>query len=111
MIGRSVEGQGELFPIDPPGWWIKMVAEPDYFDVELARVKKNIARHVFEFCSDNLGMEFHMRDLSGWIQRRNGTAPASPDRILRQLRSDGLVSYTVVNRAQSLYRVDSIKTK
>lgn len=31
------------------------------------------------------------------------TAPASPDRILRQLRQQGRLNYRVVNRRQSLY--------
>ena len=54
------------------------------------------------------GAEFRMPELLGYVRRRfPHSAPASVDRLLRQLRLDGKVDYTVVNRRQSLYRVDA----
>jgi hypothetical protein len=32
-----------------------------------------------------------------------GTAPASADRVMRQLRAKGKINYALTNRAQSLY--------
>jgi hypothetical protein len=38
-------------------------------------------------------------------------APASPDRILRQLRQQGALDYVVVNRAASLYLITRVNLK
>lgn len=74
---------------------------------ELARVEKGIALHVLAFCR---GREtFHADELRAYVQERTGRAPASPDRILRQLRSRGLVSYRVADRARSLYAVEAVR--
>jgi len=57
-----------------------------------------------EFCRHN--EQFHMEQLLLYIQGNLGMiAPDSPGRILRQLRQQGLLNYTVVSRRQSLYRV------
>ena len=105
--------QHTMFDTPPPKWWAERRAFPD-----LDRVNANLSEHVFDFCLnvyDNGGddragsREFHMGDLVKWVLGRRGSAPSSPDRILRQLRIDGLVSYTVVNRSQSLYRIDQVR--
>ena len=79
---------------------------------ERARVKSRIGSLILEFCDFRLhgyGISFHMEDLHLFVQQRlpfNGrVAPASTDRILRQLRQQGLLNYKVVSRRQSLYRV------
>jgi hypothetical protein len=35
----------------------------------------------------------------------HGVAPASPDRILRDLRAKGVIKVECISRSQSLYRV------
>jgi hypothetical protein len=74
----------------------------------LARVSSNIAGIVRDFCRGRLDegrAEFHMVDLTTYVNARSTIAPDSAGRILRDLRRHKVIDYTVVNRAQSLYRV------
>ena len=107
--------QHTMFDTPPPKWWVKR----QRVDPELVRVAGNLSEHVFDFCSniydngddDRAGSrEFHMGDLVKWVLKRKGSAPSSPDRILRQLRIYGLVKYTVVNRTQSHYPIHQVRT-
>lgn len=49
-----------------------------------------------------------MEEMVRHIRARLGIAPDSPSRILRALRQAQMIDYTVVNRRQSLYRVDRV---
>lgn len=49
-----------------------------------------------------------MEEMVRHIRAQLGIAPDSPSRILRALRQDKQVEYTVINRRQSLYRVDRV---
>jgi hypothetical protein len=89
----------------------------------LARVGGRIGPHVLGFCRRLWAQHerfprvatfqyFRPSDLVAFLAREGVTcAPASADRILRDLRRGGFVSYTVVNRAASLYRLDGITQK
>lgn len=70
---------------------------------QLARVSGRIAKHVQAFMASKAGQQFHMAELLAYVTEHAGCAPASPDRILRDLRQRGLVRYSVVDRAASLY--------
>lgn len=74
---------------------------------ELARVEKGIALDVLAFC--RLHRTFRADDLRAYVVAQGGRAPGSPDRILRQLRSRGLVSYRVTDRAASMYEVIHVR--
>lgn len=77
----------------------------------MERVTSAIGRAVLAFCRVRLAHgepQFHADDLRSFVLRAHPTAPASADRILRALRRAGQVSYQVVNRRQSLYRVVSV---
>jgi hypothetical protein len=74
----------------------------------LQRVSSRIGASVMEFCRPRVGQEFHMEQLVRHIRARLGIAPDSPSRILRALRQNKCLDYTVVNRRQSLYRVDRV---
>lgn len=71
----------------------------------IERVTDAIARHVTAFL--NAHQEFHVEDLRKYVYEnvRGYVAPASPDRILRDLRQRKQVNYEVVSRRKSLYRV------
>ena len=73
----------------------------------IERVTDAIARHVTTFLNARLNQEFHVEDLRKYVYANvNGyVAPASPDRILRDLRQRKHVNYEVVSRSKSLYRV------
>jgi hypothetical protein len=72
----------------------------------LHRVRENLFAPVVEFCKTRVGASFHMKDLVAFCERHvPGTAPDSPSRILRLLRGEGKLSYTVVNRRRSEYLV------
>lgn len=62
------------------------------------------------FCRERLrqGGRFHMQELNEYVQQHHESAPASADRILRQLRSEGRVAYEVLSRSESLYVVKGV---
>ena len=62
------------------------------------------AKHIETFVCTH--KEWHVEELRRFVfDKVNGyVAPASPDRILRDLRQKGRVNYVVVSRAKSLYR-------
>lgn len=81
---------------------------------KLARVSGNIARIVADFCRGRLDegrAEFHMEDLTEFVRARSTIAPDSAGRILRDLRRNKVIDYTVVNRAQSLYKVTGVSSE
>jgi|GEM_PF-2942399 len=69
------------------------------------RVYDRIAPLILEFrqrCGEG---QFHAEELRTFVRDRvPEIAPASPDRILRQLRLEKRLGYEVVNRRASLYR-------
>ncbi len=72
----------------------------------LDRVATRIQNAIVQFCDLYCGRTFHADQLRAFVTERVGTvAPGSADRVLRAMRQRGLVSYEVVNRAKSLYRV------
>ena len=78
---------------------------------ELARVSGAISRAILAFLRARLNnglWEFHADELREWVSAAVRVAPGSADRILRELRKAGRISYVVVNRRQSLYRVVSV---
>ncbi len=77
----------------------------------LERVSTRLAAHILQFCRERFAAAptFHMAELTSKITAHQIVAPDSPGRILRNLRSRGLVSYVVVNRARSLYRLTAVK--
>lgn len=77
---------------------------------QIKRVTTRIGRIVVDFCRQHTGREFHAADLVAYVEDHSDGAPASPDRILRDLRQRGVVSYHVVSRSKSLYRIDSVAT-
>lgn len=72
---------------------------------QIERVRGRIGALVCEFARywgtfDTFGIEA----LQKYIDDRTTAAPASPDRILRDLRQRGELDYVVVNRRQALYQ-------
>lgn len=82
-------------------------------DQNLERVSSRIARSIMTFCRSAFAREgstFRMDDLLLHVRLSAGiVAPDSPSRILRQLRAQGRLDYEVINRAQSTYRITSLK--
>lgn len=75
---------------------------------ERQRVAANIGAVVLAFCKERLEAkraDFHMHELTAYVQARHASAPASADRILRLLREARLVDYEVKDRSRSLYRL------
>lgn len=73
---------------------------------KINRVSDDLKKVVLEFRSlFHDGEVWHDSDLADFI-RDSGyiIAPASPSRILRDMRAQGLLNYEVVHRRQSLYR-------
>jgi len=72
---------------------------------ERSRVYGRIAPLILAFKAEVGDAEFHAEDLRRYVLlRAPEMAPASPDRILRELRQDGLLDYDVTNRRKSLYQ-------
>lgn len=75
---------------------------------ELERVSNSITYLVERFITERTlagNKQFHMRELHDYIFQATQIAPASPDRILRQLRLKGKCNYKVLDRRASLYEV------
>lgn len=97
--------QGTLF--DPHREELTPVATEQQRQIE--RVASNIAETVLDFLwKRGSGNTFRMTELHEYVKACHPTAPASADRILRDLRAKGRVRYAVVSRAQSLYRIDEL---
>jgi hypothetical protein len=76
----------------------------------LDRVSSRIGTALVEFCRAHRGETFHADDMRRHVTRTVGAvAPASADRILRDLRQRGVVDYVVVSRSGSLYLVNSVR--
>ena len=78
---------------------------------ELSRVQANIGELVERFVLDRWQTgrpRFYIQDLHDYIAARTQIAPASPDRILRQLRLEGKIDYTVVSRSESCYEITAL---
>ena len=74
----------------------------------LNRVCGKIGPLVLEFCRRvGVGGEFRAVRLHNFVG--DSVAPASADRILRELRRAGQVDYVIVNRRQSLYRITGVE--
>jgi hypothetical protein len=89
--GKSPDGDFDLF------------AWGDSQGEHLERVRSRIGWVVIEFCEE--GRYFHAQDLRDFVVERLKVAPASPDRILRDLRQRGLLNYEVIDRRASYYHV------
>jgi len=74
---------------------------------ERARVRSRIGKLILEFCCEN--RTFHMEDLRLYVQNWVDVAPDSVSRILRQLRQQSILNYSVVSRRQSLYRTKPVE--
>ena len=76
-------------------------------NAHLSSVSSRIGGSILNFYGVNRGREFHANDLRQHVSEQTGlTAPASADRVMRDLRQKGKLQYIVVNRAGSLYRFD-----
>ena len=71
----------------------------------LARVTGRIGGSVLAFCRGRVGQSFRAADLAAFVMSDCGGAPASADRVLRQLRAQGFLDVQLEDRAGSLYRV------
>jgi hypothetical protein len=77
----------------------------------LIRVSGAISKAIIGFLRARLNNgtpEFFADELRQWVSCSLSVAPGSADRILRDLRKAGRVSYRVINRPKSLYRVESV---
>lgn len=76
---------------------------------ELSRVRGSIATLVLAWLRERQirnKSEFHLSELEAYLMKREvGTTPGSGGRILRLLRSEGVIDYVVLHRSKSLYRI------
>jgi hypothetical protein len=80
-------------------------------EAELSRVSSRIAASIVTFCRQRLANDpvFNMNELLDYTMAAfQGVAPASPDRVLRDLRSKGVVRVDCISRSQSLYRIHEV---
>lgn len=71
---------------------------------QLTRVREAIAKHVITFIDTRIGKEFFNAELHNYVSEKMPIAPGSADRILRDLKSKGVVRYELISRRRSLYR-------
>jgi hypothetical protein len=77
----------------------------------LDRVSTKLGPLILSWCRDRFAHapEFSMVELASFVSRHVPSAPASTDRIVRELRRQGLISYEVTNRRASLYRLLAVQ--
>ncbi len=86
--------------------------EQDTHKANLERVKGNIGTHIMAFVRRHFESGapfFHAEELHKYVKAEANIAPASADRVLRQLRLDGAIGYRVVSRSKSLYEVTYVE--
>lgn len=80
---------------------------------ERKRVSTRISPSIRRFCDHKYQQpdrRFHAEDLRGWVRRETGIlAPASADRILRDLRQKGVIDYRILSRRESLYEITAVQ--
>jgi hypothetical protein len=88
--------------------WTRPVASPKATPQarEIVRVARGIAPIVLEFCKAH--RVFHAEDLRAFVMSRTGRAPGSADRILRDLRRQGFLDYSV-ERSLSRYTMNGVR--
>ena len=78
---------------------------------EIKRVRGNIAPLIREFFAERLSsgkLQFKNIDLLRWVLKYvPDVAPDSPARIMRLLSEEGELSYKVVSRSGSEYRIQA----
>jgi len=79
-------------------------------DTEPKRVALNLSQSIVCFWRTKMAWpeseqrRFTANELRQYVNHYNyGTAPASADRVMRNLKKAGKINYEVVNRAKSLY--------
>lgn len=83
----------------------------------LERVGLNLNQAVEAFWRSKVSKEGEQRrfvanELRAYVNHHNfGTAPASADRVMRQLKAKNRINYVLVNRAKSLYEALPLETK
>lgn len=78
---------------------------------QLKRVTSGIGLAIVRFARERLATDrpsFHMEELTQYIAERAPTAPGSPGRVLRYLRSKGIIDYYVTSRSASEYFLRSV---
>ena len=76
---------------------------------QLARVEGRLAEAILAWCTLHEHQQFRMAELTEAITAHLQAAPDSARRILGQLRKQGRVECECVNRAESLYRLGSVR--
>jgi hypothetical protein len=72
----------------------------------LESVSSRIAKHVLQFATTYCGLTFHSSQLHQFVAARvDRVSPGSADRILRDLKQKGALTYKCIDRARSLYRM------
>ena len=75
--------------------------------INLARVTAAIGKAVLKFCSSRgVNGTFHASELHEYVGDQ--VAPASADRVLRNLRQKGYVDYVIVDRRASFYAITAM---
>lgn len=77
----------------------------------LDRVTKSVGNEIVKFFQNRISRgrpEFYAHELRTWVYGVMTCAPASPDRVLRNLRQQGRIGYKLVSRRQSLYRATGV---
>lgn len=82
----------------------------------LERVESRIGHIVLRFCADTIlhgDSVFYMEELRRYVSRETGdtVAPDSPGRILRELRKQRRLQYTLISRRDSLYEINSVEQR
>jgi len=107
LPGCAPEGALEYRQPEAPGDSVSRSEQAS----ERRRVAGEVQRAVLEFCGLRLRLgapEWRMSELTEYVRSRVMCAPDSAGRIFRQLDAEGQLSYELVSRSESRYRILSV---
>lgn len=76
--------------------------------------QNSISNLVLQFAKTKLKNKtpyFFSKELFSYVTSFKGVSAESPSRVLRQLRKQDMLDYTVINRNSAFYRIDRIRAK
>lgn len=73
---------------------------------QLARVNERIGALILDFYNKHgHGYVFTLHEITLFVMKQVVCSPTSPYRIMSSMKTAGIISYTVIDRSQSQYRI------
>ena len=71
---------------------------------DLERAANSSRAIIHDFRKTKSDKTWRMAELQSYVTQRSTASPSSVDRVLRKMKGDGELNYTVIDRSKSIYR-------